>query len=86
MRQQQLQQRELLRGQVQLGFAAPGSLGRRIQLQVSFAENDGPGTVVAARQRMQPGGQFEQAERFDQVVVGARIEPADTVPHAHPGR
>ena len=82
--EEQLQQGELLGRELELGSVTARPLGGRIQLEVALGEDDGPGPVVAAAQRPQPRGQFQQAERLDEIVVRAGVEPAHPVAHAVP--
>jgi len=56
------------------------------QAEVSLGQDHRPGPPVPPRQRTQPRGQLEQAERLDQVVVRPGVEPADPVADAVPGR
>ncbi len=86
MAEEELEQGELLRRQVKLGPGPPGALGRRVQPEVTLGQDHRAGPVVPPGQRAQPRGQLEQAERLDQVVVRARVEPPDPVADPVPGR
>src|SRR6185437_1385897 len=72
--QEELEQRELLGRERQLGRVAPGLLGGRIELQVPAGQDDRPRPVIPPGQRPQPGPKLEQAERLAQAVVGASIQ------------
>ena len=86
MPEEELEQGELLRRQLQLGPVPPGALGGRVQAEVTLGQDHRPGPVVPPRQRAQPCGQLEQAERLDQVVVRACVEAPDPVADPVPGR
>ena len=78
---EQLEQRELLRRQLDLGVAAPDALGGGVELQVADFEHGGSFDCSAADDRAQSRPQLRERERLDQVVVGARVEPVDAIVH-----
>src|ERR1019366_4404736 len=82
MPKKQLKQGELLRGKPQFGLRAPRPLRRWVELHVSFGQDDGARPVTPAGERPQPGGELQQAERLDEVVVRPGIQPAHPVSHA----
>src|SRR5512132_2525975 len=77
--EQELQQGELAGGQLDLGLAPPGPLGRRVQAQVAGLEHGRPLSGAAPQQGPQPGHQHRVRERLGQVVVGAAVEGLDLV-------
>ena len=60
-------------------LAAPGPLGRGVQLEVPLGQHGRAAAVVPPRERPQPGRELQQAERLDQVVVRAGVQAADPV-------
>jgi hypothetical protein len=85
MAEEQLQQRELLGRQVQLDLGAPGAPPRRVQPQVADLQHGRALDPAAAHQGAHPRGQLGEAERLDEIVVGAGVQPHDTVVDRVPG-
>ena len=79
---QELEQRELARREIDLGIAAPHSLGRRIEAEVARLEHRRAFGGAAPDQRPQPRDEDRVRERLGQVVVGAGVERFDLVPLA----
>ena len=82
---QDLQDAELGAGQRGSRAADQHLAGGRVELNLS---NHHPGRLAnlrAALQRPQPGQQFAEVERLDQVVVGARVQAGDPVGGGVPG-
>src|SRR2546421_2079068 len=85
MPHQELQQRELLGGQLD-GLAGPAdAAGGRVQLHVRHGQLGRALGRAPAQQRPQPGQQLRERERLDQVVVGAGVQAADPVTDRIPG-
>ena len=78
---EQLEQQELGLRQIDPALVAVDLVGDRVEHHVGEAEDLGVGAVVArtSQQRTDPGLQFAQRERLDQVVVGADIEPLNAI-------
>jgi hypothetical protein len=76
---ERLQQRELLRGELDLRVAAPGSAGRRIEPEVADDELGRPLDAATANECPQAREQLGQRERLSQVGVGAGVEPGDAI-------
>ena len=74
-----LEESELLRAQVELVIAAPGPVRGRVETQRPDLEHGGTFGGRAAREGPEAGEQLVEGEGLRQVVVGARIEPADTI-------
>ena len=67
---EQLEDGELLRGQVELVVAAPHAAGGGVEPQVADAQHHGYARLgAAAQERAQPREQLPEGERLDQVVV-----------------
>ena len=90
---QQVQQGELLGGQVDALFAAVGAMTGRVQFEVVDLEDVRDARLFATPQeRADPGQQFGKLEWLDQIVVGAGVEafqlvgqPAACGQHHHRG-
>src|SRR6266702_373101 len=82
---EELQQRELLRRQVDRPAVAGHRAGRRVQLDVFDTQPYRPLRGTAPDQRPQPGQQLGERERLDQVVVRPGVQPADPVADRVPG-
>ena len=72
--EEELEQGELLRGQLELGAGPPGLFGGGIQLEVPFGQHDRTAAVVPPGEGPQPGRELQQAERLDQVIVRAGVK------------
>ncbi len=83
-RMNDLEQRELLGRQRDLGVAAPYLPSRRVEAEVTHLEQRGPLDRAAAGQRSQAGKELGERERLQQVVVGAAVEPSHPVGHGVP--
>src|SRR5207253_10022288 len=60
---ERLEERELLRRQVDLARAAPGTAGRRVEAQVADLEHGRPLELAAAAERAEAGEQLGERER-----------------------
>ncbi len=76
---QQLEQRELLRGEVELRLAVPGAMRGRVEPERADLDGDGPFRRRAAGERAQSCQELVERERLGEVVVGAGVEPGDPV-------
>src|SRR5581483_7566322 len=76
---EQLEQRELLRRELELGVAAPRAVRGRIEPQVVDLEQRRPLAGRAADERPQPRNQLRERERLHEVIVPAGVEPLDAV-------
>ena len=76
---EQLEQRELLGGEVELLVAAPRPVRSRIQTEIADLEDGRPLHRRASSQRAQPREQLLEGERLGEVIVGAGIESIDAV-------
>ena len=79
--EEQLEQQELRLRELDETLAAVDLVGDRIEDQVGEPQRLGALAIVAhpAQQRPQPCLQLAQRERLDEVVVGADVEPEDTI-------
>lgn len=80
-----LEQRVLLRRELDLPLAAPHLPGCGIQAEVAHAEHDGPLDRAATRERAQPRQQLTERERLRHIVVSAGVQPGDPVLDGHTG-
>src|SRR5581483_4350230 len=76
---EQLEKGELLRGEVELVAAAPGSMGRGVEAQVADLEDGGTLDRSAPGERPKTRQELLEGERLRQVVVRSRVETADAV-------
>jgi len=75
---QTLQERELLRGQVNCRVAALHLPRARVEREVGYLQHRLFGLISrAARDRPQARDQLLDGERLDQIVIGARSKPVD---------
>src|SRR6266567_1351932 len=81
VRDEQLQQGELLRAEGEHAVAAAYSAGGEVDLQVRDAVHRRCERGTPARQRLEPRQQLAEGERLGEVVVRPDLEPADTVVH-----
>ena len=70
---------ELAPGQLELAPATARRAPRGVDRHVGDLHRQEPRLVRAAQQGMQPGDQLLQRERLDHVVVGARLQPTDSI-------
>lgn len=69
------------------GFIAFGDFSLdRIEYHIAVAEKGHDLPLASTRDRADPGQQLAQLERFDQVVVGTRVQATDSIAELPPGR
>ena len=78
---QELEQRELARGQADRSSGASDAERRRIQLEVANLDRRRAILEPTPAERADPGPQLVHAEGLREVVVGAAIESGDPVLH-----
>ncbi len=76
--QQQLQQRALARGRLEVAAGAVALAAGEVERHVGEGEQLRH-RAAAPQQRAQAGAQLLAGERLDEVVVGAGVEPGDAV-------
>ncbi len=79
MAEEEMQQIELAPGEAEVAVAAPGRVRARVQRDVADRRHRLRRRWPPAQQRVQARGHLFEGERLDDVVVGARLEPADAV-------
>src|SRR5436305_6941096 len=79
MSKQELQERELARRQVDRAATARHGGGGRVERQVPGFKDSGPFGAASPYEGAQASEKLPERERFDEVVVGARIQASDPV-------
>ena len=74
-----LQQRELLCREPNLGRTTRDLPRRRVEAEVADFEDGRPLGIAPADERAQAGEQLRERERLDEVVVGAAVETRDAI-------
>src|SRR5438093_7492142 len=77
--QEELEEVELLRGQFDSGGPASHLPRSGIELHIGESQKLARLARRAAHQRSNPREELLDRERFDEVIVGARVEAGDTV-------
>src|SRR5439155_22208520 len=78
-REQGLQQRELAGRQRQRLAFEPRLAGGRVELDIARRKRPPGAAGAAPQQRAKPRGELVQVEWFDDVIVGAGIQPRDPI-------
>ena len=76
---QRLEERELLRRELDLDIPAPDLPRRRVESQIPDLDDSRPLRDASARERAQPSVQLRERERLREIVVGAGVESGDAI-------
>jgi len=83
---QGFEQSPLAGGQIHQVAGAPYRARGKVDVQVAPIEKRVGIARIAPGHRGDPGGEFGEVERFDQIVVGTAVEPRDAVGYLIEGR